>query len=602
MSLIEKFFPYSSLFHFDGNTLTAWWVLITLLLFFIIPIIILIKSTGKLKKALVKLARNFDEDSINKNELLKNVWVEYSETFIDLFGTKKTDEFSVDFFNENNLLLSNTNLKLLTYIPAALVGFGILGTFVGLTLGVSNFNTETTDAIKNSIEVLLSGMGTAFVSSIWGMGLSLIYSVAEKFYMHSLHNSLHNLCNKLDKKYKVSKDDERTLEATKQREIIAEYFIFIDENNNKVKPANIFRDLYNESVKQSKALQAFSTDLALKIETGFETIMSNQIQKGVIPELQSLRAEIQVLGEKIQSPTTEMTQTVVKDLEKALGGMMNEFRNSISGSTNAELEKIAGLLGEAGNSLNDFPLKLQLMTENLNSNFASLQDIVKQISNQTLEQSFETTERMKKQIEDMSNTLNGKIGELQINHEVLINEQTSNLKVSESLLKAFDLSIGKMNSLSEGITSSIAGFSKVNDGLNSAVFQLRQISDNVLKSTLGFNKSQDEFSQYSQQFLESNGEILEEIQNSLRIAKDLSTDYVNKFNTIEEGLKSIFDQIQIGLNDYGNTVGRSMEETLGKYTGALTTSCESLSNATSMIEESIEGLTEQLTKLNGDRK
>lgn len=240
---------------------------------------------------------------------------------------------------------------MLTSIPSVLVGLGILGTFVGLTYGISSFKTASTDEIKGSIEILLSGMGTAFISSVWGMFLSLIYTFIEKSEINSLHHSIHRLSYELDKKFKISKEDERKLEKARQQEIISEYFIFTDENNNKVKPANVFRDIYEESKKQSKALQSFSTDLAMKIEAGFETIMINQIQKGVIPELQSLKAEIETLGIKLHDPTTEMTQNVVKELNSSLSNMIEDFRNTLTGSTKSELEKLAGLIADAGVSL-----------------------------------------------------------------------------------------------------------------------------------------------------------------------------------------------------------------------------------------------------------
>jgi len=601
MDFLYKLFPYDSLLVNDSNTLTAWWVVFTVLIFsyFVIRLFIAIKQ---LKKSLDSSTKFLSEDEIQKSKLLKSVWADYSETFIELFGTKKTDEYSGDFFNENNLLSSNTNLKLLTYIPSALVGFGILGTFVGLTFGVSNFKTETTEAIKNSIEILLAGMGTAFVSSIWGMLLSLIYTFIEKVQIHSLHNSLHALCYKLDKKYKVSKEDERKLEQMKQHEIISEYFIFTDENNNKVKPANVFRDIYNESVKQSNALQTFSTDLAMKIEAGFETILSNQIQKGVIPELQSLRNEIELLGKKIQAPGSEMTQNIVNNLEAAMEKMIQEFKTSVSGTTKAELERIATLLGNAGGMLNDFPNKLQAMTDNLNDNFTSLQSVVQQIAKQTLAQSTESTDLMKKQVEEMSEILKSKIGDLQVGQEVLINKQSDNLQLSERLLKAFDSSIEKMNGLSAEVIETIAEFDKVQNELNSVTNQLKIVSDNVNKSTLTFNDAQTRFSQYAIQFTETNSKTIEEIQNSLSKAKEVSADFADKFTTIEKGLQSIFNQIQTGLTDYSNTINESVKEFLDNYTNELTKSAEALAGASAKQEDLLEELTEQITKLNGKKK
>ncbi len=45
---------------------------------------------------------------------------------------------------------------------------GILGTFIGIIIGLLNFNTESIDT---SIPVLLGGLKTAFITSIVGMFL-----------------------------------------------------------------------------------------------------------------------------------------------------------------------------------------------------------------------------------------------------------------------------------------------------------------------------------------------------------------------------------------------------------------------------------------------
>jgi hypothetical protein len=64
-----------------------------------------------------------------------------------------------------------------------------------------------------------------------------------------------------------------------------------DENGNTIKVGNLFRDIYNESTKQSNALQSFSADLALTISAGFEEILNNP-SEGVVAELKLVKTEI----------------------------------------------------------------------------------------------------------------------------------------------------------------------------------------------------------------------------------------------------------------------------------------------------------------------
>ena len=51
---------------------------------------------------------------------------------------------------------------------------GVLGTFLGISVGLINFNPAQ-DAIHQSVVNLLGGMTTAFFTSIAGMGISLVF-------------------------------------------------------------------------------------------------------------------------------------------------------------------------------------------------------------------------------------------------------------------------------------------------------------------------------------------------------------------------------------------------------------------------------------------
>ena len=109
MDFLYKLFPYKSLFQFDGNTLTAWWVVVIVAIF-LFYVYRLLTVTRRLRRKLVALSEKFSEELIKKNALFTQVWKDYQESFIEFNGDKKTDEFSYVYFNEKHLLSANTNL------------------------------------------------------------------------------------------------------------------------------------------------------------------------------------------------------------------------------------------------------------------------------------------------------------------------------------------------------------------------------------------------------------------------------------------------------------------------------------------------------------
>lgn len=477
----------------------------------------------------------------------------------------------------------NVNQNYLDLIPSMFTTIGILGTFGGIAFGLLGFETKD---IEGSIPKLLDGLKTAFYASIAGIALSIIFSKYIAF-----------LKNKNEKG--VLSDETQAInnliEAIKE---LRNDFISTDEYGNIIKPGNVLRDLYSESLKQSNALQTFSSDLALTIEAGFQKIL-NDPSEGVVAELKLLKVEIENLGNKLRDPATDMTQNIVKDLQESMSKMIEEFKTSMSGDTKNEMERLAGLLGQAGGSLTDFPIKLQNMTDNLNENFRGLQEIVHQISKQTLSQSEESTTQMKLQVEEMSKILREQVGGLQTGQQTLLTEQSKNLQVSENLLSAFNTSIEKMNGLSTEVTGSISKLNQAQIELDKVISVFRNVSQEINTSSSRFGESQNEFSKHSNQFLQKNSNTINEIQKSLEAAKIVSADYAQKFEIIEKGLSKVFADLDNGLRGYQTTVRESLEIYLSKYTDALTKTAESLAGASSKQEDILEELTEQLSKLNG---
>src|SRR5690606_6042084 len=69
--------------------------------------------------------------------------------------------------------------QFLEHAPAVLVSLGILGTFIGIVIGLLDFNAHD---IKNSIEGLLDGLKTAFITSLVGMSLSLVLKALDAWW------------------------------------------------------------------------------------------------------------------------------------------------------------------------------------------------------------------------------------------------------------------------------------------------------------------------------------------------------------------------------------------------------------------------------------
>ena len=84
-----------------------------------------------------------------------------------------------DVINEDSLALRSWQ-PVIHQIPGSLTALGLLGTFIGLVTGISQIGFSSVDAALSSIEVLLSGIRTAFFTSIVGVIFSLLFNLLSK--------------------------------------------------------------------------------------------------------------------------------------------------------------------------------------------------------------------------------------------------------------------------------------------------------------------------------------------------------------------------------------------------------------------------------------
>ena len=149
-----------------------------------------LSSANKLIKALLS------SDNINESfqsTILEELGEIYKKS-INITTPKgvKTNIPSANYFNDDNVAKAQKfNLRMLDTASGTLVGLGLLGTFLGLTVGIAGFDSSDSSNIQQSIQNLLGGMGTAFSTSLLGMFCSLIYTAFDKTLRNKMYRSLY---------------------------------------------------------------------------------------------------------------------------------------------------------------------------------------------------------------------------------------------------------------------------------------------------------------------------------------------------------------------------------------------------------------------------
>lgn len=81
-----------------------------------------------------------------------------------------------DYVNDEVLGLRSWQ-SIISQVPGTLTGLGILGTFIGLIIGIQGIGFSSVNVALTSVQTLLAGIQVAFYTSIAGVILSLLFNI-----------------------------------------------------------------------------------------------------------------------------------------------------------------------------------------------------------------------------------------------------------------------------------------------------------------------------------------------------------------------------------------------------------------------------------------
>lgn len=143
-------------------------------------------ASGKIKKLHKKgLKYTFlgvpEKDRLFKTKYLASSFESYKSEMERLSGNVKGVHCDIgDYINED--IVENYSAKgLLGQISGIMTGLGILGTFIGLTVGLEQFDSSTAEAMASSITPLMEGIKVAFFTSIYGVIFSILFTIAYNY-------------------------------------------------------------------------------------------------------------------------------------------------------------------------------------------------------------------------------------------------------------------------------------------------------------------------------------------------------------------------------------------------------------------------------------
>lgn len=156
-----------------------------------------------------------------KHKTVKHIWLEFDETLVEVQSPSGVNEVrnTIDFghfFNTHTIAKGVTDNRFVAAIPGVLTAIGVIGTFVGLQLGLAGLDLGgDVEQMREGIASVVNGAKVAFLTSVWGIVTSLLFNVYEKLLEQSIRNKIQKVETKVDWIFPRIRPEEQLLQIAK---------------------------------------------------------------------------------------------------------------------------------------------------------------------------------------------------------------------------------------------------------------------------------------------------------------------------------------------------------------------------------------------------
>ena len=530
----------------------------------------------QLKKELVNLFETeqysfsefdlYNEDRLNQilgNSILAKDWeatirndkylLNYSKTgnkdFLQLYFTVDIREiFDVDSAYDSikfNDLRNN--------MPAIMTGLGILGTFVGLTLGLYTLNLNSTgaDGLQTQINNLISSSGTAFITSLFGILFSLAYSWKLSSFKDTFFTSYAEVVDYLYSKLPY----------------LSESQLLIDSVNT----------LHGQTNSINDSLELYATTLGSSLSSNIGDV----IEEKLIPKYDTLNENLLGLNKKMEDLATNFSE-----FHKITSNSVGEALVSGVGS---EIETLGNTLQQFSEGLIAHENERKATLEGLQSSMDTMMKNTEGLSNsifESMKQQYEHTSQIMENKIQLSIEEYEKIGQSQreeLDHfiTIMINAISKNATELQTTVKQMTEDIHKVTH--EGMTDIIEELNSVlSDSLHISKGFIAQQKEST-ESIKGLSGIVETVMKDSEAILDGMNDAMKETKNVLTEVKDSSgliTRNIQGLTTLNGNLITYEEKMKVSI--------QAMEATLMNYQ-------QSLQNTLTPLLEGLERVTSETT-------
>lgn len=580
--------------------------------------------------------QDIDAELKNYNRLLP-VWKIFEKSLTKTNDAAYSTTDATDFFSTQNLT-HGMNMTFWQAYGGIFTGLGILGTFAGLTYGLSGVDMTSGDieTLKNGIAKLLSGVESAFVTSLVGIFCAIIYSVVHHLLMKKFQGNVKLLTEKLDeifprrsaedwlaKSCKITDDQTNSIKEIGEAVTQAIYEGLDEKLGEAIEKLDPLVEKICEAIEN---LGAGGTDTVGEIfsdRVGAQmdrfSVALDKFTNSIDEKLKNASEISKIMNEQLLSTLEELSAALKRDAKESAKERDDEYKKF-----SAVLESLIGTLNEVAekiktqqtNAAKDFETLLKNALDNFNSVMAQMLENLKKErdadddkrkadakQNQATNEQFlatlaglsktlqEIAENSKKQHETSAGKFESLVKSLlddlknftEQQQKILGNVANDNAKQISEAVKAFNEIVARHNSATQKTFAQIQNLLNQNENflqnMGTATTSLKQAAEPVRQSTLQLTRNLEETSAQMKNLSAANQTTR---QNLFDLTTHLST-FVNNFKGIADELERSTKIIYDSLDNYNVKTNAGLKEKLEAFDN-------SMNQAFSYLNELIEEL------------
>lgn len=591
---------------------------------------------NQLKKGLEKIERKpnqliheLDEeiDSLFKQvkkSKYKQLWERYRNR------TKQKDEderINVEPFFGFHVMQYHMGYRPLMDVGGGInVSIGVLGTFIGLAIGLSDLQVNDTEGLRTGIEGLISGMKIAFYTSVCGVLYSLLWTLFDRMVSSRLEHNIDWHSERLD--YLLSTDDEeiflnrlekisknqadhlKTLLTDALEQVMKPVVSTIQESNSHVTHAfgelnAQFEKLQTGVDNQSKLLET-QIEMTRKNSDDISNRLVEQITGGteqsinqfsaLIHDTQSMQTKMmdtfsQVVNsfiqtEQRQAKTFEKTERMVESFQYISEGMeqlQQRFTETTSFMTNMQksFEQVQQLTNE------QLPIQQEVIKSNqsLAEKYDGLTERMKQF-NEHMESKYE---QLLQDVLEMSKGLSDSFTEMTNRLHQSVTTQVQMLNESDQLLQNVKEVVNHLSPIAPEMKEVIGNVKE----LKQQLVDMQQLQNKLLPELAKLNS---ETHDAVGEALATTKSYMNEMSTQIKLMKE-------HWDTTKEHFEETRVTLNTSVKDFVENIDNGLTKTFSHFDEALTNAVGRVSNlvgqfsdAQDELLESLEQLTEDLVK------